>query len=269
MMHRKNNIVVGLTTFNNEMLRISVPVLGKIRQKFMLVVYNDNPMTNVTRRQIRRMGYCGDLQVINTNENVGELRARMAIVDAVRTMNPDWIIFCDDDDLLTNIDIPNVSPDNFAIMQNAIVIKHRVGDLLHAIDNPNEIECDGENIELRRPNMAIAGTPVRANVLIGLGDILRKISDAISDIDDGLDFCPPVDEIMWNFVNIYARSINPDAVPIYMDQTSYIKNDIDTARIKYGRLARPTRNANDQYHRIIDKYNAVLHSALDVAALRG
>ena len=67
MMRRKPNIIVGLTTFNNEMLRISVPALGKIRQKFTLIVHNDNPMTTVSRRQIRKLGYCGDLQIINAN----------------------------------------------------------------------------------------------------------------------------------------------------------------------------------------------------------
>ena len=78
-MRKKNNIIVGLTTFDNEMLRVSVPMLGKIRQKFTLVIYNDNPMTTITRRQIRRLGYCGDLRVINTNENMGLFRARMEL----------------------------------------------------------------------------------------------------------------------------------------------------------------------------------------------
>ena len=38
MMRKKNNIVIGLTTMGNEMLQISVPALGKLRQKFMLVI---------------------------------------------------------------------------------------------------------------------------------------------------------------------------------------------------------------------------------------
>ena len=139
MMRRKPNIIVGLTTFNNEMLRISVPALGKIRQKFTLIVHNDNPMTTVSRRQIRKLGYCGDLQIINANENVGELRARLAIIDAAQALNPDWIIFCNDDDIMTDIEIPNVSDDNFAIIQNAIILRHRVGDLLRAMECATDI----------------------------------------------------------------------------------------------------------------------------------
>lgn len=269
MMRKKNNIVVGLTTFNTEMLGISVPALGKLRQKFMLIIYNDNPMTNITRRQIRKLGYCGDLTVINSDENIGEFRARMAIVDAAREMRPDWIVFCDDDDILSDIDIPNVSDDNFAVIQNAIILRHRVGDLLRAMENPNDIEPDGENTELVRPHVGLAGTPVRVNILFGLARTLPDLYDMIHKIDEKLDFYPPVDAMMWNFVNIYARHQNHNAVPIYMDKINYIKNELDTVRIKYNLLAKPARNIREHYHRALDKYNTALHAVLDAAALRG
>ena len=116
-MHKKSNIVVGITTFNNEMLRVSVPWIGKIRQKFTLVIYNDNPMATITRRQIRRLGYCGDLIIINSDENVGQFRARMAIVDTAREIHPKWIIFCDDDDILSDTDIPNVAKRQYSHFQ--------------------------------------------------------------------------------------------------------------------------------------------------------
>ena len=66
MMHKKSNIVVGLTTFDNEMLRISVPAIGRMHQKVTLIIFNDNPTTTITRRQIRKIGYSGDLQIINS-----------------------------------------------------------------------------------------------------------------------------------------------------------------------------------------------------------
>ena len=34
MMRKKTDIVIGLTTFDNERLKISIPALGKLRQKF-------------------------------------------------------------------------------------------------------------------------------------------------------------------------------------------------------------------------------------------
>lgn len=269
-MRKKSNIVVGLTTFNNEMLRISVPALGKLRQKFMLIIHNDNPMTTVNRRQIRRLGYCGDLHIINASESVGLMRARMNIVRAAYDiMAPDWFVFCDDDDMLINLDIPDVSDDNYAIIQNALIIRHRVCDLIRAIENPNDIIPDGENIELARPNIGLVGNPIRADILHKMCNVLDSIMDAIQQSDTNIDYCPPVDAIMWSFVNIYAKHKNPNAVPIYMNDIGYIKTEIDTARIKYNRLARPARNVQEQYRRIIAKYDAVFSAALNAAALRG
>lgn len=272
MMRKKNNIVVGLTTMNTELLKISVPALGKLCQKFMLVIYNDNPMATVSRRQIRKLGYCGDLQIINGVENIGTLRARMAIADAaIQTGGayPEWFIFCDDDDMLVNLDIPNVSNDNFAIIQNAVIIRHRVGDLLRVMENPSDFDIDGENVELARPHIGFAGTLIRAKVIYGLFGAIHKIMDAIQKIDDGLDWRPPVDAMMWSFTNIFAKHENPDAVPIYMDKINYIKNEIDTPRMKYGRLAHPIRNAVEHYRRALAKYDAAMRTMLDAAALRG
>lgn len=269
-MRKKNNIIVGLTTFDNEMLRVSVPMLGKIRQKFILIIYNDNPMTTITRRQIRRLGYCGDLRVINTNENMGLFRARMEIVNAAHDLDAGWIIFCDDDDLLMDIEIPNVSDDNFAIIQNALILHHRVGDLLRAMNNPSEIDVDGENVELARPYVAMAGTPVRADILFGVAHMDSGFYDAIKKLDDKLEFVPPVDAMMWRFVNAYAHHMNANCAPIYMDKIGYIKNKLDTVRMKYGRLTRPARNVDEHYRRVLDKYDAIFRDALSTAAaLRG
>lgn len=271
MIRKKANLVIGLTTFNNEMLRISVPALGKFAQKFTLVIHNDNPVTTVSRRQIRRMGYCGDLHIINSTQNVGLMRSRMAIVQEIRNIgiNPDWFIFCDDDDILVNIDMPDVSNENFAVIQNAIAIRHRMGDMLRAMDSPTDIDPDGENIIFMRPNIGFAGNIIRGTVMFGLNRILQNISDAILQIDDSLEYMPPTDAIMWAFVNIYAKHVNQNSAPIYMDKIGYIKNELDTARMKYGRLARPVRNPNEHYRRAIAKYTAILNSALDAAALRG
>lgn len=271
MMRKKNNIVIGLTTMGNEMLQISVPALGKLRQKFMLVIFNDNPVETVSRRQIRKLGYCGDLEIINSVENMGTLGARMEIVNFVRNKmpaKPDWIVFCDDDDMLIDLEIPDVADDNFAIIQGAYLLNHRVADLLRAINSPNELEPDGENIELARPHIGFAGTPLRTNILFGVADIIPEINDAIQKVNDELDYRAPVDLMMWNFVNMYARAVNPDAVPIYMDKINYIKNNLDSTRMKYGRLTRPVRNREEHYRRALAKYDATFKTALDIARAR-
>ncbi len=269
-MRKKHNIIVGLTTFNNEMLQISVPALGKLHQKFMLIIHNNNPTTTVSRRQIRRLGYCGDLQIINANENIGELRARIEIVKTARETNPTWIVFCNDDDLLIDLEIPHVANDNFAVIQNAVVLKHRISDLLRVMSNPLDFDIDGENVTLLRPNVGIAGTPIRATVLFGLVKVLQQIINDISKLDEKLNFYPPIGAMMWNFINIYARHINPNSAPIYMDKINYIKNDLNTAGTKYNILARPVRNPEEYYKRALEKYDALLQAALNTnAAPRG
>ena len=265
MMHKKSDIVIGLTTFDNTMLRISVPAIGQIRQKFHLIIFNDNPTTTITRRQIRKLGYCGDLQVINSDENIGEFRARMEIVNAARNLQPNWFIFCDDDDILIDADIPNVSDDNFAVIQNAIVLRHRVSDLLRAMENPTDVCPDDENVILLRPHLGLAGTPVRASILFELLKIQEPATNAVLRIVSGLNFVPPIDAIMWNMVNMLAREKNPNAVPIYMNKVNYIKCDLDTPHMKYNRVRKPARNQDKYMRDIIDKCNQAFHDILAAA----
>jgi len=264
MLCGKINIVVGLTTFQNEMLRISVPTLGKLHQKFLLIIHNDNPATTLSRRQIRRLGYRGPLQIINATENVGMLRARMAIVNAVAKSkhHPEWIIFNDDDDMLTNLDVPRANSDTFAIIQNMLVLQHRMLDLFRAMDAPCEIVPDGENIILDKPHIGFAGTLIKTDILIGLCNALSEIMPDIENIDANLDYRPPTDAMMWSALNIYARHVNPNAIPIYMDRINYISVNTDTAVMKYGRVAYPARNVSEHYNRALSRYDAALRAAI-------
>ncbi len=271
MLGRKINLVVGLTTFHNEMLQISVPALGKLNQKFMLIVHNDNPVTTVTKKQIRDLGYNGDIFIINSSENVGTFRARIAITEAIGKLkiSPDWIIFNDDDDIITDLTIPDVSNDIFSVVQNSVVIHHRILDLLRAKTNPDNLEIDGDNITLSRPNLGFAGTLIRTNIVIKLFAFLKPLLESIKKLDDGLDFRAPVDAVMRVFLNMYAKFLNPDSAPIYMDKINYIKTDIDSCQIKYEKLNRPVRNISDHYRRALIKYENLMQTALNAAALRG
>ena len=140
MFGKKYNLVVGLTTFDVNMLCISVPALGKLDKKFLLIVHNDNPTVTITRHQIRKLGYRGDVRIINSAENVGTFMARMAIVSAALRDAPSatWVVFCDDDDILTDIDIPHVSSDNFAVVRNMAIVRHRVSDLLRVMHDTSD-----------------------------------------------------------------------------------------------------------------------------------
>lgn len=264
MFGKKYNLVVGLTTFDVNMLCISVPALGKLDKKFLLIVHNDNPTVTITRHQIRKLGYRGDVRIINSAENVGTFMARMAIVSAALRDAPSatWVVFCDDDDILTDIDIPHVSSDNFAVVRNMAIVRHRVSDLLRVMHDTSDIVVDDENVVLVRPHMGFVGTPIRISALAGLMSVLHGVIDDIRRIDDDMDYCPPYDAIMWTMLNTYVRFVNPDAVPIYMDMVGYIAIKLDTNTIKYGRARMPARAVHDHYARAVARFDAVLRAAL-------
>ena len=254
---------MGLTTLYDEYLGVSIPGLAQIKEKFILVVYNDNPDVRITKQQIRKLGYRGRLYIINGTHNVGQLRARLAILDFVQTrkLKSDWFIFVDDDDILTNLNIPKVSENNFAIIQNMAVIRTRLIDILRVVRNNTNYVVDNENIYLVRPHVGLAGTLVRFAVIMRLGDVLNNALQSISDMDESLSFRPPVDMMMWSAMNIIARHDNDCATPIYMDTTNYIASDIDTCSVKYGMKLQPAKNATQQIQRAIARYDAAVRTA--------
>ncbi len=271
MLKKKVRVVVGMTTFYNDFLGLSVPALRHLPSDFMLIVYNDNPDTTIKRRQIRRLGYSGELRIVNGAQNVGILQARLNILEYIHTHNivPQWVVFADDDDVLVNIDTPNVDTDNFAVIQNMAVIKTRLVDVMRLMHNPKKCVPDNENIELVRPHVGMAGTLVRWNAMRRMGDVLRQMQVAISDIDESLSYRPPVDRMMWNALTIISRNDNPQANPIYMDSVNYVATRLDTARTKYGMAVTPAKNAMVQIERALAKYDAAIkrHLATDAAPM--
>jgi hypothetical protein len=264
MFKKKTHVIVGLTTFYDEYLGVSIPGLAQIKGKFILVVYNDNPDVRITKKQIRKLGYRGRLYVINGTHNVGQLRARLAILDFVRKhkIKSDWFVFVDDDDILTNLNIPDVSENNFAIIQNMAVMRTRLIDVLRAVRNNTNYTIDNENVYLVRPHVGLAGTLARFTTIMRLGEILTNALQDLSDVDESLSFRPPVDMMMWSALNIIARHDNGCATPIYMDTINYIASDIDTCPVKYGMKLQPTKNATQQIQRAIARYDAVVRIAL-------
>ncbi len=263
MLRKKNLVVVGLTTFNTEMLRISVSAMARIKTKFTLVVHNDNPAQTVTVRDIRAYGYDGRLHIINSTKNVGLRAARLRILDAADAIEPGakWIIYVDDDDILTNADVPNVGTGNFAVIQNSLVITRRVSDLIAAVTRPNTITPDGENVILCRPNMGLRGTAVRMDVMRGAAAVMHAADERLREIDASTTCRQPVDAMMWGAVNAYARRINPDFTPIFMDSVNYIRNGIDGAAVKYGRPGASARSAT-VLERAMERYAAAVAAAM-------
>lgn len=264
MFYKRTRIIVGMTTLYNEYLGISIPGLARLGKKFTLIIYNDNPDTKVKKSYIRRLGYRGKLYIANGGHNIGQLRARLAIVDFVRKkkLNADWFIFVDDDDILANIVIPNVSKNNFAIIQNMAVVRTRLIDVLRVARNATNYTIDNENIYLVRPHVGLAGTLVRYSAILRMADVMNNALQSISDVDESLTFRPPVDMMMWSALNIIARHDNERATPIYMDTINYIATDVDTCPTKYGMNIQPAKNPTQQISRAIARYDATIRAAL-------
>ena len=140
MFHRSRNLIIGLTTFNHEFLRLSVSGLRRFSKKITLVIHNDNPCVRLTRRMVRKLGFRGRLHIINSKDNMGLFYSRVAILNYIQDnkISGEWFMFANDDDVVLNTNIPDVAEQNFAIIGNSVVIKSRLLDVLR-------IMCDADN----------------------------------------------------------------------------------------------------------------------------
>jgi len=262
MCRNNANLVVGMTTFYDEFLGLSIPVLARIKQKFILIIHNDNPDTKISKRQIRKLGYRGRLYIINSKYNVGQLRARLAILGLVaqKKLKAKWFLFADDEDFVLDAKIPDVASNHFAVIQNMLVIKNRLVDVLRIIKSPTKYNIDDDNICVVRPHIGLAGTLVRLNAIMELGRILTENIIQISDIDESLNHRPPVDMMMWSALNIIANAQDTNATPIYMDNVNYVATKLDYSDKKYGQK----KDSGQQAQRAIEKYNRVILAALGI-----
>lgn len=264
MFGRKENLVVGLVTFDCDTLRIAVGGLGRLRSRFTLIIYNGNPAVRLRRTDVRKMGYRGRVYIVNDAGGVDVFGGISAIVTLARTVvrNARWLVCIRDTDILLDVAVPHVSRDTFAVIQNMVVIRHRIADVLRVIHCPTDYIIDDENTTLSRPHMGFFGSLVRIDTITGLCNVMGTISDKIRVLDEDLEYWPPYDAILWTMLNTYARSVNPDAVPIYMDRAGHISIMVDTANTKYGRSALPARATSEHYARAVARFDAALRAVL-------
>ena len=125
------NLVIGLTTFNHEFLRISVAGLACAPKSIILVIYNDNPCRKLTRREIRRLGFRGRVHIINSDENLGAICARVAILDYMREnkISAPWIMFANDDDIVLDTFVPSVDANTYAVLGSAVSVGGQAGEV--------------------------------------------------------------------------------------------------------------------------------------------
>ncbi len=264
MFRHKSRVIVGMTTYYNENLIISMSGMSRLGKNITLIIHNDNPDVKLTRPKIRRMGYKGRLHIINSDYNKGMLDSRLEIIKYAteHKINAEWFLFADDDDIVLNLNIPRLENNHFAIIQNMAVVRTRLVDVLRVINNPDNFTIDNENVYLVRPHIGLAGTLVRTENISQLGEILGYVRQEISNIDESLGFRPPVDMMMWSALNIIARHYDEKTTPIYMDELNYLAIDIDTAQVKYSMQIQPQKNPQQQIMNTLAKYDMAVRNAL-------
>lgn len=231
MARQKHNLVIGLTTFSHEFLKISGAGLARMPRNSVLVIYNDNPCRPLKHRTIRKLGFRGQLHIINTDENIGIIRARTAILNYISKNKIDaaWLLFANDDDIVMNGDVPQVDESIFAVIGNAVVIRQRVLDILRVMNNPDDYTVDGVDTQLYAPHISMAGTFVRTKYILEFGAFLSNVMPNITEITSNLPFVIPADAILWNMFVEYMSKHHPEMSPIYMNQINYLMTKLNNS----------------------------------------
>ncbi len=257
MLRTKNNIIVAITTHHNEMLRISVRALSRLRSEFLLMIYNDNPSVRLTARCVRRMGYRGRLRIINGCRDCGELLSRLEILQDIkhRQIKSDWIIFVNSGDVLRSVGVPVVTPDIFAVVQSRVVLRGTMLDCLRFVECPWGYDFNNGEFDMVCPNLGVAGTPLRTSVMVGLSDLLIGHMDKIAGIDASLPSAV-FDTIMWNWAMGFVRAYCPQMTPIYMDSANYLVPEF---------CAQARKVSAAQIARIVEYSDSIFQNALAAA----
>lgn len=246
----KKNIIIAITTFDLDALRISLPSLNRCGRGITLVIHNDNPECSLTPRIVRQVGWHGRVHIINSDKNVGELESRIKVVEFVREnkIRADWMIFVNDDDVLLDAEIPNVSDNIFAVLYNATTISERITDLFKIVPSWTNGTMRGKT----GPHFDISGTMVRTNVMIEYCDFLRQNIHKIYEFTNTVKYYPPFGAMMWAGLNAFMHVRHADMSPIYMDKTNYVSVKLGRATSKYGRRVVYGAVARGAIHRFAD-----------------
>jgi len=245
MFKAKPHIVIAITTIDFDALRVSLPPLQRLRDKFTLVIHNDNPAMKLRRGAVRKMYSRGKLHIINVEQNLGELESRIATIEYIRDKKIpcDWIIFADDDDVLIDIGVPNIDNNKFAIVQNATTVSENLTDIFKI----SRKWTVGAPIGKTGPHFDITGTLIRAEILFEFAEFMRTILDQTGKLLSQTKYRVPASGILWAGLNAFVRARHPKMSPIYMNRTNYVSIKIGRATTKYGK----TVPNNASAHRVV------------------
>ena len=264
MFKSKTNLIVVITVFDADALRISVPQLRNLGRSFTLVVYNDNPNQCLERRTIRRLGWGGALHIVNASNNSGEFESRVNAIKSLRNLNisGNWVLFLDADDILLDANIPNVAENIFAIVQNTINLSDNITDIFKV----NSLWVNGAEYGTNGPHFEITGTIIRRNILDEFADFITDIMPKLHRDLRHTRYRVPVAELLWLALKIYVRIRHANMLPIYMNRTNYVAIKMGHAPIKYGRRIPNTAKANSAINETTKRFLKTFESAVKSVA---
>ena len=258
MFNRHPHLVVVITTFDLDALRVSLPPLRRLGHKFSLIIHNDNPAMNLRRGTMRKMYPRGKVHIINSEKNFGEIESRIRSVEYIRDnkIPCDWIIFCDDDDVLIDVGIPNVAQNIFAIVQNATTIAESLTDVFKI----SHAWANGAPVGKTGPHFDINGTMIRAHVFFEFAEFLRTVMDDILTLMSRTKYRVPISTLLWAGLNAFVRVRHPEMSPIYMNRTNYVAIKMGRAITKYGRTIPNNATAHKAVSETIKKFTELVET---------
>ena len=247
MMFIKKRLLVGIITNNPEMLRISVPRLCRFCFKFILVIHNTNPKRTIKKSFIRKLGWHGTLNIINSDKDIDAVASTVAIIDLAEKKYPHlkWMTFVGDGDVLLNTEIPNVSENAFAVIQNATTISGNVAEFLGI----NKKWINGTNCGITGPHLDLNGTWIRFKHLCNFRDFLRPLLPQASKILKKLKHRFSMSAILWQGINTFIHETNPGYSALYMNKTNYVSVRLGTDLANAAALT-AQKTANIQFNEL-------------------
>lgn len=252
MFRKKAHLIIAMTTCDMDVLKISVPPLARVAHRTHLVIHNDNPEQKLGIKDIRHLGWRGKITIINSEQNLGELESKIQLINHIKNIPSNWVMLVDDDDVVINTDIPNVSATTFAIIQNATTLRDNLVDVLRI--NPSW--STGTKYGTTGPHFDIRGTLVRHNILTEFCDFITPLIPQMQKLAHTVKYRIPTGAILWNGLNTFMHNAHPEMSPIYMGRTNYVVLRLGRATNKYG-LRNAPKNAD-----VLDKYNEMFEIAI-------
>ena len=259
MFARKSDLVIAITTYDIDALRLSIPAVRRCARDATLVIHNDNPGIELSRDFVRGTGWRGALHIINEKNNLGEFESRIATLEYIdnEKIPGNWILFVDDDDALIDATVPNVSASTFAIVQNATTISDNITDIFKI--SPKWTA--GSEYGKTGAHFDIAGTLVRRDAAIEFAHFMRTILPEIKKIEHGFKYRVPAGAIMWTALKTFMRHRHPDMSAIYMNQTNYVSIKLGRTTQKYGVRLVPATSAKTFNANVIKKFTEMFERA--------